>query len=347
MSAEDRIARCTTRLLLARPWWSSLLLHLKVTAAPIPTMAVDGVHLFFNPDFVDGLPIAELEGVLCHEVGHCALLHMTRRGRREPELWNIACDAAVNALLAADNIPLPAGSVPPADVGLTAEDIYADMLKSAKHIKLPMQDLATPASAAQSTTKTEDKWRAAVAQAAGLLPGALQRPVENAQESRLPWQEILARFIIASVRSDNRSWTRASRRLPGLMPGWMREPATEIAIIIDTSGSVTGDLLAAFSNEARSIFAMQNVSAYLLAADAAIGLTVEPGQPFPAHLPGGGGTDFRPALTACEKRDSVVAVVYFTDGCGTFPATCQKPVLWLLSERGPISPPFGSVVYLT
>lgn len=345
MTAAEKIARCKTRLLLARPWWASLLLQLRVIEdLSVPTMCTDGERLIYNPAFVDSLPTEQVEGVLCHEVGHCALLHVARCGSRDPELWNIAADAAVNALLLADNIPLPSGHISPAPLDQTAEEIYALMLKKAKRLKLPMRDLMALASSSKAKT-VERVWQRAVAQAAGLLPGTLRRSVDDAQKPQLPWQELLAQFVTAYARSGTRSWTRASRRVPNLIPGWQVEPVTEVAIVLDTSGSVSSSLLKTFIAECKSILGLNGMTAYVLAADAAVGCTIEPGQSFPKVLPGGGGTDFRPALKACEAREGVAAVIYLTDGAGRYPAGCTKPVLWALSERG-VKSPFGQSIYL-
>lgn len=348
MTARERIDRATTRLLLSRPWWASLLLHLRVVEdATCQTAATDGVRLIYSPAFVDKLSNDELDGVLCHEVGHCAMLHMPRRGGRDPMLWNIAADAEINALLAADGITLPADCVPPGDLTETAEDIYDKMLKSGKKIKLPMVDLleAVAAEAGMTPGQLADKWRQAVAQAAGLLPGALKRPVDDAQAPKVPWQDLLAQFISAYVPSLDRTWSRVHRRLPGMAPGRGRDPAMDVGVVIDTSGSISGNMLAAFIAECRGICGIIGARVHLIASDAAVGLIVEPGEEWPAELPGGGGTDFRPALAECERR-AVDAVVYLTDGEGQYPAGCQVPVLWTLTARGAI-PPFGSVVILS
>ena len=50
------------------------------------TMAVDGTHLFFNPEFTMALSDKECIGVLMHETAHCALLHITRRKYRAATL---------------------------------------------------------------------------------------------------------------------------------------------------------------------------------------------------------------------------------------------------------------------
>jgi predicted metal-dependent peptidase len=121
-----RIQKARTALLLDHPFFGSLLFRLGGRASnSIQTMATDGVSLFYNPAFVDTLNVAELAGVLAHEVMHPALQHHTRRGDRDRKRWNMACDYAINPLL------LDAGLTLPKDVlierrfrGMSAERTY-------------------------------------------------------------------------------------------------------------------------------------------------------------------------------------------------------------------------------
>jgi predicted metal-dependent peptidase len=93
-------------------------------------MATDGSRVVYNPAFVDELKPAELEGVLAHEVLHCALSHHCRRGERDPEIWNQAADFAVNPILLGNGFTLPAGAlIDPTFNDLSAEEIYARLLQ--------------------------------------------------------------------------------------------------------------------------------------------------------------------------------------------------------------------------
>lgn len=123
---EARIQKARTRLLLDHPFFGSLLFRLKGReTSSVPTMATDGVSLFYNPEFVETLSAPELVGVLAHEVMHPALQHHTRRADRSATRWNMACDYAINPLL------VDAGLILPKDVlledrfrGMNAERIY-------------------------------------------------------------------------------------------------------------------------------------------------------------------------------------------------------------------------------
>jgi predicted metal-dependent peptidase len=128
---EEKLSRARTQLLLNQPFFGTLCLRLKLVPLPsFPTIATDGQRLVYNPAFVATLTPSELEGVLAHEVMHCALAHHCRRGRRDAQLWNQATDYAVNPILLSNGITLPEdGLVDPAFADLGAEEIYVRLLK--------------------------------------------------------------------------------------------------------------------------------------------------------------------------------------------------------------------------
>jgi predicted metal-dependent peptidase len=130
---EWKLTRARTQLVLNQPFFGALCLRLKLVAGPVPTMSTDGKRILYNPAFIEELKPAELEGVLAHEVSHCALGHHSRRGNRDPKLWmwNVAADYAINPLLLANGLTLPPDVlIDPAFSGLSAEEIYARLLRS-------------------------------------------------------------------------------------------------------------------------------------------------------------------------------------------------------------------------
>jgi predicted metal-dependent peptidase len=124
--AAVRIQKARTTLLLDHPFFGSLLFRLKGRGSrSIPTMATDGVSLYYNPEFVDTLNSATLAGVLAHEVMHPALQHHVRRSGRDPRRWNEAADYAINPLLLDAGLSLPEGVlIDHRFRGMSAEQIY-------------------------------------------------------------------------------------------------------------------------------------------------------------------------------------------------------------------------------
>ena len=129
-SIELKLLRARVQLLFKQPFFATLCLRLKLIPASVPTMATNGKVIYYNPAFVESITQEELEGVLAHEVLHCALAHHCRRGQRKKRLWNIAADYAINPVVLKNGLVLPAGAlINPEYADLCAEQIYDRMLQ--------------------------------------------------------------------------------------------------------------------------------------------------------------------------------------------------------------------------
>lgn len=128
--AMAAITRSRSRLILTQPFWGTLALYLDLQeTSEIPTMATNGKVLLFNPDFTLSLTEQELGGVVAHEVCHCAYFHPMRRQNRDPLLFNVACDYAVNRDLLDAGFKLPKGHLFDRRFdGMGAEEIYRILL---------------------------------------------------------------------------------------------------------------------------------------------------------------------------------------------------------------------------
>ena len=90
--AEGKIGIAIRRLVEKYPYHVVILERFKVQARPnVGTMAVtvggDDVLLLHNPDFVLGTPMAELAGVLLHEVHHVLFRHVLADPADYPDKW--------------------------------------------------------------------------------------------------------------------------------------------------------------------------------------------------------------------------------------------------------------------
>jgi|KBSSwiStaDraftv2_1062776.scaffolds.fasta_scaffold03732_22 predicted metal-dependent peptidase len=132
-SAEARVARAKTILLIGQPFYGSLIcnLHIEENNEISPTMATDGTHIFWNRAFVDKCTDANLVFVLAHETAHCANLHHVRRNGRDPEGWNIAADYAINIDLVDGRVGVAPSCalLERAYKGWSSERIYAKLKK--------------------------------------------------------------------------------------------------------------------------------------------------------------------------------------------------------------------------
>src|ERR1700690_2768883 len=93
----EKIIQARTNLLVSQGFFGFLAMQLRlVENYDIPTAAVDGRSMFYNPDFIHQLTEREIEFVVAHEVMHCCFQHFSRRGSRDPRAWNIAGDFVIN-----------------------------------------------------------------------------------------------------------------------------------------------------------------------------------------------------------------------------------------------------------
>jgi len=124
---KDPMSKTRTNLVIDRPWWGALSLKLKIVPTDrVPTAETDGVELRYNPTFFETLSTRQREGLLAHEVEHCALLHPFRIGSREHELTNIAMDHVVNLDLLAAGFELPVPHLAdPRFANMSFEKVYS------------------------------------------------------------------------------------------------------------------------------------------------------------------------------------------------------------------------------
>ena len=124
---KERITITRLKLISRYPFFGYLLMQSGIYENnQIPTACTDGSNIYFNSEFFDSLNEKELEFVLCHEVMHCILSHITRKGSRHVIKWNIAIDFATNEILHTSNV----GEAPPHTLydpqfkDMCAEEIY-------------------------------------------------------------------------------------------------------------------------------------------------------------------------------------------------------------------------------
>lgn len=382
--ACELFAKARAALLVNAPFWGVLALRLApVEDASVATMQTDGVAIRFNPDFVRGLPRAVLRTLIAHETMHCAALHHTRRGAREPRRWNVACDHAINPLLSAAGFELWDGALSdPAYAGLSAEDIYARLPDDSGGGSgsdepdsqpggvgdAPPGDAASdpagadPAGAGRVPSpidfaRQEEAWSIATAQAEatakamGLAAGDAARSVRAQVAPRVDWREVLRRYLSAAAKSDY-AWTPPNRRhiARGLyLPSLRSESLGPVVVAVDTSGSIDDATLATFAAEIGAILdEAQPETVHVVTCDAAVTATetFAPGDTIDLRPLGGGGTAFRPVFewVAQAELDPVCAV-YLTDLDGAdFGPPPPYPVLWVSTER--TAAPFGEVIAL-
>ena len=337
--------------------------------AELPTLATDGVRIFFNPEYVSKLSEQECNGVMLHEISHCVYLHCTpkRRLNRDRQRWNVAADFAINLEINAmgNQYQLPKGVLLDNKyANMNAEQIYDSLPKDISH----MQTLDTHIENMDGTEdwdEMEDKIISAYEMSKdfyeegknqGKLPGGIKRWIEKMRNSKVKWERIFHRYVGQALAKDDFSYTRCNRRyMPQdiYLPDLRNHIIGNVVIAVDTSGSITKDILEQFSAElAKVSHLVDEVTVMTCDAEVHEVVKISKMQQFldKVKFLGGGGTNFIPVFNKVKELNlQPELLIYLTDTYGQAPNKApQYPVIWCVTvEPGQDSDlGFGQKVYI-
>lgn len=252
--------------------------------------ATNGVSILINPTAFMQLSPDERIFLIAHETFHCIYKHMTRRGNRDPEMWNHAADYVINSQLIQQGFTMIKGGLHNPDFdGKSADEIYTILeQQKEKGISLPSNvldgDIQEPSNGSGSSTDsngndigdvdqvssqgspTKDEVENAIddiiisaAQLCemrgepGSIPGEIKRYLDSLVKPKVNWKVILRRFLHELDKSDY-SWARPNKRYQDFYLPHMRGQATsQISFAIDTSGSVSKDEFTQFISEVSGV----------------------------------------------------------------------------------------------
>lgn len=217
-----------------------------------------------------------------------------------------------------------------------------------------------PGKASQQRSQTE--WDTAVAGALavaksqGKLPAALERLFGDIIDPAVSWQDYIRAWFARKIGNSSYDWKKPDRRMiqrDVFSPSRSGYGCGHIVVGFDTSGSIYADpgLIDRFISEVGGILAdLKPENLTILWCDAKVHRAddVDQMSDLMGLKPvGGGGTAFEPVFEWVEKEGiQPDAVIYLTDGLGSFPATPPNyPVLWgsILKD---VNYPFGDVVMI-
>jgi predicted metal-dependent peptidase len=298
---REKLITARVGLLLKASFFGNLATRLKLINADewCPIAATDGRNFYYNSRFIQLLRPKEIEFLFGHEVLHCVYDHFGRRGERDPQLWNIANDFAVNGDLVKHNVGEKITSVPclfdRKYDGLSSEEIYDDLYEHAEKIDIgkmldqmldehldgegddktdgegdgdKKEGKGRPKLTAEERQQIKDEIKeamlaaAATADGAGNLPAGVKRLIKDLTEPQMNWRELLRMNLESTIKSDY-TWMRASRKgwhMDAIMPGQKNDEMIDIAIALDASGSISEVMLKDFLSEIQGI--MDSFPAY-------------------------------------------------------------------------------------
>lgn len=372
--AAERMTTSRRTMLNKQPFYGVLAMQMDLVPDwTCPTMATDYESIFYNPQYVCDLEPWSVETGVAHECTHVALLHNTRRGRRDPKLWNIAGDYSDNDLLLLSGFRLDRNDLHDLRYrGWTTEAIYDDLVKQHReqpdrplpkcceglrppkkkkgagqkqqqgqgqqHQAMSLHDLDPDKKAMTKVYKA-----AMAAKMAGKLPHHLEVMVSRLLYPQHNWLSLLKHWMRERMPSDY-SWRRPNRRytsfglyLPMIADG---HDMGELVVVMDTSMSIQDNDFKAFFGGLHEVCEqLKPKKVHVVCCDTKIQrvdeYTLEGGYNFENFkVKGRGGTSFVPPFEWIEKqRINPVGLIYFTDLEGTFPKASAIDTLWVLRGK--------------
>ena len=128
------IAALKRKMLVKYPFFGSVVASVDYKENKgIPTAGTDGKTIYYNPDFLESLSVEQQTFVFAHEVCHIAFNHILRSEGKDPQIWNTATDAVINAFLKRDGLKMIDGGVDIAEaINYDAEQLYEKLLEEEK-----------------------------------------------------------------------------------------------------------------------------------------------------------------------------------------------------------------------
>jgi len=381
LTPREKIAKARINLLTDYPFFGNIAMKLvprevsdqEAKIFGIETMAVDMYgNLIYNPHWIAEQTDTIMKCGIAHEVMHVTLKHLVRKGTRDPKIWNIAVDAAVNEVLS-HTFRIPDQWVRIQQMAQKcAEEIYDWIIKNAKIYKMPagggFDSHIFGNDEGEASGKNQqggsrgnsnspffkqgqqpfDTARAVreaynFAKSQGKLPAGIDRLFADILNPQLDWKDVLRKFIVQVIPHDF-SYTRPSKKSysAGFYMPMVKRESIELVIGVDSSGSISEDEYAEFLSE---IYAMckqfESLKATVIICDAAVQEVMEIDENFDPYCVKGrgyGGTDSQPVYDYIEREmspNNVKLLVYFTDGYINIPNKDYVfPTLWIVTKNG-------------
>jgi predicted metal-dependent peptidase len=251
--ARERLVTARIGLLLRHSFFGNLATRLQLINADdwCGTAATDGRKFYYNSKFITLLKPKEVEFLVAHEVLHVVYDHMGRRGERDPQIFNIANDYAVNADLKRHKVGQFITSVPALYEqkydGKSSEEIYDDLMKNVQPVTLDQLveqlldehmdgddegegevegedgDKNTKGKGKRPAPMTPEEREAlkqeikqavinaAQSAEAGSMPAGVERLIKDMTNPVMPWRELIQTNLTSAIKTDF-SWIKPSRR---------------------------------------------------------------------------------------------------------------------------------------
>lgn len=383
-AARERLVRARISLLMRHSFFGNIATHLKLVNADteIETAATNGIQLLYNSRFIMKLRQKEVEFLVAHEVLHVVYDHLGRRAERDPSIFNIANDYAINADLKKHKVGEFITTVPALYEqkyeGMASEAIYDDLMKNIQ--KIDVNQLLEKLLDVHMNTEDENGdneiqgmskeerdilrqelkqviINAASSEEAGRLPLGVTRLINDITNPIMPWRELIQTTLTSAIKTDF-TWMRPSRRswhMDAIMPGMTPGEEIDVTVALDMSGSISTTQAQMFLSEIAGMMDMfDGYTIRVMSFDTEVyneqTFTSDNLDDISEYQPqGGGGTNFDCVFDFLKESGEVPKrLIIFTDGypCGSWgdPDFCDTT--FIIHGNDTIVPPWGTYAYL-
>jgi predicted metal-dependent peptidase len=288
-------------------------------------------------------------GALEHEILHVVLDHLfMHNDYPDKERLGVAMDCVVNPFLPAERVH-PAWVMPEKfslPNGKSVPWYYRELKGNAQYQQMVaggMQGIASHALwgnvgdddlAHEFVKDVIRKAKNMCVNGYGDIPGEIVQSIDDILKPKaaiIPWGRVLRMFCASATESIlDYTMKRISKRF-GTRPGTVKGDVLNLAVIIDTSGSISDYQLVIFLNEIHWIW-KNGAKVTVFEADTKVCDKYEYKGKMRGEVHGRGGTNLEPAMAVVERKFD--AAIYFTDfEAPRLSRTYRIPTLWVLTKE--------------
>lgn len=337
--------------------------------------------IFLNEDWFNSYETQHQASILVHEILHYTLQHDLRMGRRDPELYQKACDQVVNNLLLDMGYELPPQESQFTKTkyhNIALESVYKDIEEEfarkkekepdSKPSDLPSSSFGSDLntnnlpSSKEVNKRNQQILNADMANQAqghksiGESGDVFSKLFKDIKDGSLNWVEILAGYVDEISQNEISYHTFNRRYLPlGLylpdVKGFAR--IGKVALAFDVSGSVSEDEARAFLAEIRKIRADINPEVMSITTfnhKIVAQFEIQENDSLDeVTMDISGGTALTPVFDYYNKEQNkpnfliVFSDMYVHD----FPEQTDYPVIWISINNPNPNIPFGKTIHIT
>ena len=380
----ENLVTARISLLIRHPFFGNIATRMNLVDVTdggwLSTLCTDGRSIKYNADFIASLgSINKISFAIGHEILHAILSHIGRgKNYKNKRLANIAMDYAVNQILIDEGIGDRITEIPIYQDDrfreMTFEQIYEILEKEGEdqfendtldhHMEIDEtgqecsnSDQTVTAEEIEQMNRDMKEAILQAAQAAGNdCPMSIKRLIKDLTEPKINWADVI-RLNVQSMLKSNYSFSRPSRksgRSGIVLPRRSPTKRIDVAVAIDTSGSINNEDIKAFLSEIAGIMYQYNdfkIDLWCFDTSVHNAVVIEPStlNEFYEYEPeGGGGTDFDVNWSHMKEENLTPRkFIMFTDGhpWDSWGDSEYCDTIFVIKDGQNIEAPFGVTVH--